>query len=335
MQPISSASPIVFSVPGSGKTQYIFDLLSRRWGHYFVSGRVPQPLMLNPDATLFNARQGSASSDIRHLREILDMVDPSDIELHTEAWARLVSNRDSILTLILDSTMTKENESHFTPRSWLLFQTSCTKMFDPFLRTFQVKLMLESKDLGYPSMFFRTDDLHVQKSYLPQSMYFCLDEAQCELDYAPGNPYDEKSSSLRFLLAFINGGLFPGKESQFVASGTALKVRRFKQTLEDCVTRQWESTLRRLDTHLSDDYARLVEQGYKANIFCTSKTVDSYDNFEKLLSGHAFRVVDRIGYLIYIGKATEEYRLWQVFSIKSAHITKKQFYTELAARLVN
>ncbi|MCJ1468507.1 hypothetical protein MMC07_007136 [Pseudocyphellaria aurata] len=328
LQPITSASPIVFSVPGSGKTQYIFDFLSHQWGHYIVSGRVPRSIRLNTDESFFNARQGSASSDTRHLNDILELVDSSEDEVHTEAWACLVMNRNYILNVIFDSTMTKEKRSHFTPRSWLLFQTSCTQSFDPFLRTFQVRLLLVPEHRPRHSRFKREDappGLHTLPMY-----FFCLDEAQCELDRAPGNLDDQKSSPLKFLLQYINEGLYPGKESQFIASGTALKLDRFKQTLEDCVIDQWRLNPGR---GIYQD-ERLVKQGYKASVYRTSQTVDSDDDFEKLLKGHVFRIVDRIGYLIYIGQATRKHSLWEAFSIGPTHstteTTKWEFFKSLA-----
>lgn len=35
-------SNIIFSVAGTGKTQHLFNILSRRWGYYLVSERVPR-----------------------------------------------------------------------------------------------------------------------------------------------------------------------------------------------------------------------------------------------------------------------------------------------------
>jgi hypothetical protein len=61
---------IVFSVVGSGKTQYLFNLLSSRWGIYLVSGRVPQSE--DSSLSIFNARKGASSCDTRHLCGVFD-----------------------------------------------------------------------------------------------------------------------------------------------------------------------------------------------------------------------------------------------------------------------
>lgn len=83
---------ILFSVPGSGKTQYVYDLFSNHWGHYMVSGRVSQPS--KGTETLLEARYRSASLDTQFLYQFVDTVDRLDQERQWKAWQTLSEGTD-------------------------------------------------------------------------------------------------------------------------------------------------------------------------------------------------------------------------------------------------
>ena len=84
LRSVASIPPIAFSVPGSGKTQYILDVLSHQWGGYYVSGRVPPPSDADTDDALLNARRGSVSLDTRHLQETVE-IDSSGFQYQSVA----------------------------------------------------------------------------------------------------------------------------------------------------------------------------------------------------------------------------------------------------------
>lgn len=63
----------MFSVAGSGKTQHLLDFPSEHWSYYLVSGRINHDEAASQ--SLLGARHGLASSDTRHLCEVLDGIE--------------------------------------------------------------------------------------------------------------------------------------------------------------------------------------------------------------------------------------------------------------------
>jgi hypothetical protein len=330
-----SSPPIVFSVPGSGKTQHIFDFLSHNWGHYVVSGRVPR----HPKTTetLLNARQGTASLDTRHLCEMLDIINipgEDETDIHRRAWSLLDWNRKRVLSLIREFKKVGEAGNAFDPRDWLLFQTTCTRKFDPFLRTFQIQLLLGDNSYRFRSEKGSSKEASSTNDFPRGKMYFCLDEAQCELN--DDSKLTQDKSPLDGLLKMVNGWLPMGSEPYFVASGTALQLEKFQSVLERNVTNSWISAqihpgVRNMQT-VDEEIG--IWQDYKAVVIDQFRVVDSDSDFDELLRSHAHRIVDKIGYLMHIGDAAQQYHLWDVFAIDSPNTTKEDFYQRLTDHLL-
>lgn len=317
MRDLKQRSSIVFSVPGSGKTQHLFDYLSQCWGFYLVSGRVPR--LRNSSETLLSACQGSASLDTRYLCEILDSIDNSELKYHEKVWSSLVSNRTATLSQI-KAQLKRKGTHEFCERDWLLFQTTCTENFDIFLQTFQLRLMVDD---------IRFEDW--KPGYIEK--IFCLDEAQCELT----DSRSRSTSPMGYLIRYLYRDFHLQGEPPFIASGTSLQLRKLKEAWQHEVVSVLRYELSDEDVMIDNDYLRddirkkLLT--YETKTFSDFKLINEWNDFRGLLGRHIHRIVDKAGYLIHLGETTERYQLWEVFAIDSPDMTKKEFYRTLRGRI--
>lgn len=314
---LKQRSSIVFSVPGSGKTQHLFDLLSQCWGFYLVSGRVPR--LRDSSETLLSACQGSASLDTRYLCEILDSIDNSELKYHEKVWSSLVSNRTAILSQI-KARLKRKGTHEFCERDWLLFQTTCTENFDIFLQTFQLRLMVD--DIKFEDW---------KLAYIEK--LFCLDEAQCELT----DNRSKSTSPMGYFIRYLYRDFHLQGEPPFIASGTSLQLKKLKEAWQHEVVSVLRYQLSDEDVMTDNDYLRddirkkLLT--YETKTFSDFKLINEWNDFRGLLGRHIDRIVDKAGYLIHLGETTERYQLWEVFAIDSPDMTKKEFYRTLRGRI--
>lgn len=251
---------IVFSVAGSGKTQHLLDFLSETWGYYLVSGRVNHDEAASQ--SLLGARQGLGSSDTRHLCEVLDGIESPGKDAQFTLWERLLDNRWATCCRFRRKEYWSDNEpenrrywfdnERETRRDWVLFQTICTIDFDPFLRTFEIALLMSSQSIRQST-----------RSSPAELMFSCLDEAQCELTVEQQN--STKVESLDNILPLLRGRRFG---NSLIAAGTSLQLETFKDLLE-----------RNKDKNLSTFPAHIRQRLAEVRVFGNFKVVASDKHF--------------------------------------------------------
>ena len=319
---------IIFSVAGTGKTQHLFNILSSHWGYYLVSGRVPHDH--SSTQALLTARQGSASSDTKHLCETLDRLHsphafeiaglPDQFSLSSiygkSAWQLLFHNRENIFRLFLSKGGRPE------PQAWLLFQTVCAAKFDPFLDTFKILLLIEDWMECKPS------GIQVEPSSLTgKNMLVCLDEAQCELS---GEDDGGKNHAFDELLKNIYDGRPPTNEgSSFVVAGTSLQLDRFKKVFGDNMKNLVGITTNRMyGTELmpgsSDGFFEWERYDAKVSSDPIYTTTDAQS--KSLLQDHIRRLVSKVKYLNRTeSQAQYDYKLYEVFAVENSQMIKETF----------
>ena len=202
--------PILFAVAGSGKTQSIFNLLAANWGQYLVSGHISNSLA-HQDSIL-RPHRGGASKDTQWLFELFKRLKarsdgPSSSARYSAAIKELLENRKVLMTLLIKQMASNYSGGQLSKEIyWLMFQTTCTPKYDPFIQTLQLRLTLCQFPYCTPKTY-----LH----HSTQLMRTVLDEAQNELD-----PFwNERPPLIDFIKAFIPASDF------FSVSGTSLRMR--------------------------------------------------------------------------------------------------------------
>lgn len=205
----SSQLPLIlFAVAGSGKTQSIFNHLAANWGHYLVSGHISDSLAHQD--SLLSPRRGGASADTHWLFELFKRIktkndQPLNSAYYSSAIVELLANRQTLMKKWIDLTDAELSGAQLRQCiHWLLFQTTCTPAYDPFIKTLELRMLLG------PFATLNTE------TYKPTSISLTvIDEAQNELD-----PFWNKQPPL---FDFINANsLFRNRVS---ISGTSLRMK--------------------------------------------------------------------------------------------------------------
>lgn len=272
------------------------------------------------------ARQGLASSDTRHLCEILDSLPrPPQVgeilrvpeyfsfgAIYSRfVWTRLFHNRQNTFRLFLSKEPIKCQE-------WLLFQTVCTDNFDPFLDTFQILLLIDDWRQCIPKV------PSISPSPI-KNMLICLVEAQCELS---DEIDDGKHPSFNELIAHVYKGKQGAIDLQLVAAGTSLQLKRFKNVLEDFVMQSIAPSPGFVDPISGDKYER-----YRSEVLHISTSITGDAEFKTLLRHHIHRLVSKMDYLRKIKEAANQYELWEIFAIESPQMIKETFFKKVACHL--
>lgn len=199
---------ILFAVAGSGKTQSIFNHLAANWGHYLVSGHVSDSLA-HQDSIL-SPRRGGASADTQWLFELFKRLktkndQPLNSTFYSSAIVELLANRQTLMERWIGLIDTELNGPQLSQSIyWLLFQTTCTPKYDPFIKTLELRMLLG------PFSTLNTD------TYKPTTFSLTvIDEAQHELD-----PFWNKQPPL---FDFINANSL--LRNRVSISGTSLRMK--------------------------------------------------------------------------------------------------------------
>ena len=221
-QPLSeqqndSQFPLIsFAVAGSGKTQSIFNLLATNWGHYLVSGNVSNSLV-HQDSIL-SPRRGGASADTHWLFELFKRIKPKyDHPLHSRCYSdaivELLANRQTLMERWISLIDEKPNGAQIKQSIyWLLFQTTCTPEYDPFMKTIQLRMLLGPFSMPRAPMHEPTSP-----------SLTIIDEAQNEL-----NPFWYKQPSL---IDFIKANF--ELQNRVLISGTSLRIKDCREMVYD------------------------------------------------------------------------------------------------------
>lgn len=158
-----------------------------------------------------------------------------------------------------------------------------------------------------------------------EQIYFCLNEAQCELMSDQVN--FTKLTSLDNLLALLHRNRLLGNRL----------FESFKLVVEKNINKSLCDTLERRLPVASPDgsfdrimrsarNAQFRETGFKAKVFANFKVVASDDYFIQILGSHVDRLIRKMRYLVNISETTKEYHLWNVLAIECPSMTKQKFY---------
>lgn len=202
---------VLFAVAGSGKTQSVFNVLAVNWGYYLISGQISDSLA-HQDSILESCR-GGASADTRWLFELFQKIKAENNELpsgsqYSGGIFELLANRQTLMNRWFNRIDT--NLGGAEPRHWLLFQTTCTRRYDPFIKTLKLRML---------SPQYSTLDSPIPKmTSLPQTV---MDEAQNELD-----PFwKDQPPLINFMEATS------GLQSTFAVSGTSLRIKDCRELI--------------------------------------------------------------------------------------------------------
>lgn len=264
---IRTATVLLFAVSGTGKTQSIKSLLSRRFGFYF------QPCSLSSEYPgLHDPRRTTGSRDTLHLFKILNYVNelidhnnytPNLFSLIRNWLTRLVACRyiglAQFLQLAKDTNIPKSS----LPRLWFDLQTCDT--IDPFSDLFQISIFFPSFDYS-SSEFWKSDDPFsntfesaldtirhgIQNSGIDQEkLYHCLDEAQVDAElrfpYLASNNEFTMLSIWTLVLKIAQAwdplmiiptltGNTVVEEYPVIFSGTSLNIIHVEKTLRRCLS---------------------------------------------------------------------------------------------------
>ncbi|MCJ1468434.1 hypothetical protein MMC07_007062 [Pseudocyphellaria aurata] len=210
---LDSNQPLIFAVAGSGKTQSIFNHLAKTWGHYLVSGHVSESCG-HEDSALVN-RSGASADTLSLCQSIANLKLKLNADLlrlvnyYSDAIKVLLANRQRLMVEWIEQTKSLHELSG--PVYWHLFQTTCTILHDPFLHTFQLRMLFSSP--SGPDIASHPD----QK----QPLRIILDEAQNEIDPFWG----EQPPLQAFLIAVSDWA------SSFSISGTSLRLRECQEVV--------------------------------------------------------------------------------------------------------
>ena len=298
------------SVAGSGKTQQVFNQLYQNWGHYLVSGRVPSEA--SPDFFL-TARHGMASLDTSYLCKLLGK--NPDIQVYYRCLEILIENRQKTLRRAL-TICSDRRYGIFRPCHWLLFQTVCTRDFDPFLETFKLALLCNRLD----------GDESIKPLYSIEM--FCFDEVQCEM-----NSEQTYSDEPQALDAFLN--IFRGMNQNALETNLRLVLAGTSLQLTQCIRRVEDAGLNyaTLERGLSSQSPwQLVTK--HPEIFDLFDSVSNYDGFHELMHNHFKRLIDQACYLTTLpSEIVGKYRLWEIFMPDNQSLPKEKIYRALEALL--
>ena len=333
---------IIFSVAGSGKTQHLLNLLTKFHGHYLVSGRVKRDKEFTQ--TLLQARQGLASSDTRHLCDVLDQMDPTNhsiswysrqLQSHTtmsrQAWLCLLANRDRTYSRFI-TLCPLEREARYKPQDWLLFQTVCVDGFDPFLETFKILLLTGN---WTESLVYDVDNPHPP---------ICFDEAQCELSDGLGRELSWSFSGFSRLLYRPPEIVFLGPQRdqeqtganfQLVIAGTSLQLQRMEALVRNGKNvRDIDSSGRITLNAPRNNDGIFLARDHKSFVWRKTTAVPRDQAFTDLFKGHARRIILKMDYLARIDATTSRYGLWEVYALASSTTSKKAFYSKVKLLLI-
>jgi hypothetical protein len=176
---------LLFAPAGSGKTRSIELLLSKNWGLYLLPCNLP-PASTN---NLYRSRRMQGSSDtwtlwntFQEIRKLCPNISVNSVPI--QSWYRLLLfSRKLILDRFLG--MIEKNGDTDGPAKWLAFQTSCSPSCDPFNTLFQL-LILDSRPFSWLASRLTFDTPYLDRLVKDDTkgLYFCIDEAQCDLDEA-------------------------------------------------------------------------------------------------------------------------------------------------------
>ena len=166
---------ISFAVSGSGKTQAVFNILAANWGHYLISGHLPDTQ--TDHKRLWKPCRGGASADTQWLFELLEMLKKDDSQslpsdLYSSAIVQLLTNRQKFMEKWKILVQRRFSDPNLQKSIyWLLFQTTCTPKYDLFKETLKWRMIF---------------DLHSRptesSSRLTEFLPTFIDEAQNELE---------------------------------------------------------------------------------------------------------------------------------------------------------
>lgn len=219
---------LLAAVSGSGKTRSIQRLLSRQYGHYFQACNVT-----SDSHGIHGPRRHSGTRDTLTLGKMIKYAQRCTPErLHSyfekciENWLRrLYINRRIVLAIFLEIADELQLNPRDRPNFWLRLQTHDD--IDFFDETFQLSCLVGhgSEDLRHldERSFHATQKLDTE-------MYFCLDEAQVDLDFLI-SLHPKRKSLLAVWTTISRSRSEHSAEPTFVYSGTSLKVDETSNTL--------------------------------------------------------------------------------------------------------
>ena len=244
---------LLYGVSGSGKTRSIKRLLHKHWGHYFLPGNPSLKPQRNSDS-LYDPLREDHSEDscllwklIENINDILPGMDKdslhgmdknslSRMKGHNIAIGRWINCLLKSRYLVFNKFLAIADSDTKTPANWLRFQTHRSTS-DTFKTIFGLLLLSRGG-------FNMADMTHVKELLKEQPFFYCLDEAQCYLDFRDPNSMDKVRNLLSPVLAQIlawNTSVFSsGKSEAFrdrrcVVSGTSLKLKETASTIEGTV----------------------------------------------------------------------------------------------------
>lgn len=290
-------------VAGAGKSQRLFDYLSMNVGHYLVSGKAPSE---DKSSTKFlNPHRRLTSQDTKFLSEIKDDLN-LDGYRSQRLWKVLLLNRQNTLSHFKrERTKIKDpsTESKFEPHQWLLFQTACTKDFDPFLKSFKILLLVDGLSV--------LDRVKLKSDAPP---IFCFDEIQCELtdESVPLRAGEYRvmyrgrvPRTLDDIMEEIprgSQGKFTNTKSPFIGAGSSLQFLRCKDILSNNSSRLASPDLWSNINHVG------------VTVIDNLPTIANDCDFHELFHRYLGKLTSRMGYLYHLGRATERHKLWDLFA---------------------
>ena len=226
--PLNQQSEILYllAAAGSGKTRYMFDLLERNFGFYFVSGAVPS-LPANADGELlYHPRASVKSRDA----QLLFRTKPSLNTGCTLTYDQHNSREEAFQTragILLDSRWRLFceiiSQSHFSiqPGHWLRYQLAFTGSPDPLQSIFHCAML--RGDL--PDWIF---SCYPDIGLLNSQFLWCFDEVQCDTARVSQTPF----KSLTVLSSLVSA--FSGLSGQQcgILSGTAMNLKMIQKEVD-------------------------------------------------------------------------------------------------------
>ncbi|ERF73317.1 hypothetical protein EPUS_03150 [Endocarpon pusillum Z07020] len=199
----------------------------------------------------------------------------------------LLYTRAIILDRFLNKAWNTRNSDG--PAKWLAFHTSCSPSFDPFNTLFQL-FILETPDLAYAFLrSFTTGHLDRLVKDDKRRLYYCIYEAQCDLEQCDFELVEKPIPMLRIELACIISNRLsayrkPEPKNIFIA-GTSLRMNEASCIIQD-VKSYDEATY------------KYVMTGCKKHVDFPLLTTE--EDFKRLLKQHDIRVPE--GYLTHVEK---------------------------------